>query len=127
MKVKLRFGSTSEQLIRDVLAEAEPGIVALGGGALTLTENRMILEERAYRVFIKVSPEQVFDRVRKGRTARPMLGPKPSLAAIEDLYRARMPHYAGADFVVEAEHRSGRQVIDEIAEWIREKKIEIGR
>ncbi|MEO6835929.1 MAG: shikimate kinase [Candidatus Tumulicola sp.] len=108
-----------------VLEDGEPGVVALGGGALAADENLKLLKKRAYRVFIKVSPEQALERMRRSKWVRPMLGPTPSLAKIKDLYTKRMPQYAHADYVVEADHFSTSQAVDDIIEWLHKKKIEI--
>jgi shikimate kinase len=108
-----------------VLERGEPGVVALGGGALTLEANRKLLKRLAYRVFIKVSPEQVLERLRRGKRIRPLIGPTPSLSKIKELYAKRMPQYARADHVVEADTMKGSQVIDDIIEWLHKKKIEI--
>jgi shikimate kinase len=105
--------------------EDDPGIVALGGGALSDEENLKLLKKRAYRVFIKVSPEQVLERMRRSKWVRPMVGPTPSLAKIRDLYTKRMPQYAHADFVVEADHLSTAQIVENVVEWLHKKKIEI--
>jgi shikimate kinase len=111
--------------LEGVLENGEPGVVALGGGALTSAENQKLLKKRAYRIFIKVSPEQALERLRRSRRVRPMLGPTPSLARIKDLYAKRMPQYAHADHVVEADHLSTSKTVDNIIEWLHKKKIEI--
>jgi shikimate kinase len=108
-----------------VLEEGEPGVVALGGGALTMNENQRVLKKRAYRVFIRISPEQVLERLRRSKRVRPLLGPTPSLATIKTIYTKRMPQYAHADYVVDADHLSTSQTVDNIIEWLHKKKIEI--
>ena len=119
------FRAYEQAAIEQVLEHGEPGIVALGGGALTLEANRKLLKKRTYRIFIKVSPEQVLERLRRGKRIRPLLGPTPSLAKIKELYAKRMPQYARADHVVEADTMNGSQVIDDIIEWMHKKKIAI--
>jgi shikimate kinase len=118
------FRRYEQAAITRVLQNGDAGIVALGGGALTLEANRRLLKKRAFRIFIKVSPEQVLERVRRTQDIRPLLGPAPSLAKIKDLYAKRMPHYAHADHVVQADVLSSAQVIDDIVEWLRRKRIE---
>lgn len=108
-----------------VIEDGDPGIVALGGGALTDDDNQKLLKKRAYRVFIKISPEQALERLRRSPRVRPMLGPAPSLARIKGLYTKRMPAYAHADHVVEADHLSASQAVDDIIAWLHKKKIEI--
>lgn len=113
--------------VRDALQSVEPSVVALGGGALTEAENRRLLADRAHRVFIKVSAEQIFARVRRSRGVRPVLGARPSLARIQELYARRMPDYEGADHVVDATRSSDAQVIDAILGWLHEEKLDVRR
>jgi shikimate kinase len=108
-----------------IVDDAEPGIIACGGGALTYEPSRKLLAKRAYRVFIKVPPEHVMDRLRKSRAVRPLLGPTPTLAKIKQLYASRMPDYAHADYVLEADGLSSSQIVDAIVEWMHKKKIEL--
>lgn len=109
--------------ISAALRGSESSVIALGGGALTFAANRPLLQRRAYRIFIKVSAEQVLARVRKSREKRPVLGADPTLASVSALYEARMPQYVQADYVVEAERRSGRDVLEDILDWLRARRI----
>lgn len=111
--------------IGHVVEEGAPGIMACGGGALSYEPSRKLLKKRAYRIFIKVTPEQAIERLRKSRTVRPLLGPTPTLARVKQLYVKRMPQYAHADFVLEADGMSTAQVVDAIVEWMHKKKIEL--
>ncbi len=104
--------------IRGALESAEQIVIALGGGALTVAANRQLLATHAYRVFIRVSPEQVLARLRQAKGARPLLGRTPTLAKIRTLYTRRMPQYESADHIVEADRLNGRQVIDDIVQWL---------
>jgi shikimate kinase len=111
--------------VRNALERDEPAVVALGGGALTIAANRHLVARRAYCVFIRVSPQQVLTRLRKARQARPLLGPAPTLSAIRALYERRVPQYESADHVVEADRLTGRQVLDDIVEWLHGAGIEL--
>jgi shikimate kinase len=108
----------TEAILR-ALAGDEPRVIAVGGGALTVEENRVRLAQRAWRVFIKISPDQALARIRRGRAVRPVLGEAPTLAAITELYAARLPEYERADFIVDATSRSDSSVIEAIARWLR--------
>lgn len=119
------FRNYEHAAIAHVLEDGEPGILALGGGALTYEPTQKLLKKRAYRVFIKVSPEHVVERLRKSKRVRPLLGPTPSLSKIKELYTKRMPQYAHADHVVEADGMSTSQIVGAIVEWLHKKKIEI--
>jgi shikimate kinase len=109
------------------LDRTPPHVVALGGGALTVPENRKLLETRAHRVFIKISPEQVFARVQRSREIRPVLGTAPTLERIKELYSARMADYATADLVVDATRLADAGVVEQIVSWLNERQIAVAR
>jgi shikimate kinase len=119
------FRRYEHDAIAHVLEDGDSGVLALGGGALTYEPNQKLLKKRTYRIFIKVSPEQVLDRLRNSMRVRPLLGPKPSLSRIKELYTKRMPQYAHSDFVIEADNMNTSQVVDAIVEWLHKKKIAI--
>jgi shikimate kinase len=110
--------------IAAALETERPSVIALGGGALTVAENRALVGERAYRLFIRVLPEQILARVRRSREVRPVLGPAPTLASIERLYAQRLPDYESADHVIDASRSSDAAVIDEIVGWLREQQLD---
>ncbi len=118
------FREYEHAAIAHVVDEGEPGIMALGGGALTYEPTQKLLKKRTYRVFIKVTPEQVLERLRNSRRVRPLLGPTPALSRIKDLYHKRMPQYAHADLVIEADGMSTTQIVEAIVEWMHKKRIE---
>ena len=102
------------------------GIVALGGGALCLQENCSLLAERAYGVFVKMSPQRIRMRLRRSREVRPLLGADPGLEAIAELYERHLPQYAAMDCVLEADGMSRERAVEEIVAWLRARKIAIG-
>jgi shikimate kinase len=119
-----QFRRYEYEAIAEVLEE-EPGVIALGGGAVTYDDSLKILKKRTYRVFVKVPPEQILGRLRRSKVVRPLLGPTPSLSKIRDLYNARMPRYSHSDYVVEAEDMSTAQIVDAIAQWLHKKNIKL--
>ena len=120
-----QFRQYEHDAIAHVLDEGQPGIIALGGGAVTHDPTLRMLKKRTYRVFVKVPPEQILGRLRKSPRVRPLIGPTPSLGKIRDLYEQRMPRYAHADFVIEAGDLSTTQIVDQIVQWLNKKKIEL--
>ena len=118
------FRTYERDAIEHVIEDGPPGVMALGGGAVTNDDTLKLLKKRTYRVFIKVAPEQILGRLRRSPTVRPLIGPTPSLHKIKELYAQRMPRYAHADLVVEADNLSTAQIIEQIVEWTHKKKIE---
>jgi|HubBroStandDraft_4_1064222.scaffolds.fasta_scaffold00086_9 shikimate kinase len=117
------FREYERSAIATALESVETRVIALGGGALTLPENRRIVRDRAHCIFIKVAPEQILARVRRSREIRPLLGSTPTLERIKELYATRMPEYESADYVVDAARRSDTHVIAEILEWLRRQNL----
>jgi shikimate kinase len=119
------FRNYEHDALAHVVDEGEPGIIACGGGVLSFEPSAKLLKKRTYRIFIKVTPELVLQRLHNSRNVRPLLGPTPSLSKIKTLYTKRMPQYAHADHVIEADGMSSAQVVDAIVEWLHKKKIEL--
>lgn len=117
------FRRYEREALERALVVGEAGIVALGGGALSSEENRALLKNHAHTIFLRVSPRRIMQRVRRSREPRPLLGARPSLARIRELYEARLPQYEAADHVVEAERMNDREILDEILLWLSERKI----
>ncbi len=115
--------ATNAHAIGEVLESAAESVVALGGGALTVGENRQAARAPTlYRVFIKAlaaahSRAVAAQPARCGRCSVPT----PTLcAASTSSTRTRMPQYESADHVVEADRRqTHRDVIDDIVGWLR--------
>jgi len=120
-----RFRAYELQTLERVLADGAPGIIALGGGATTHEPTDKLLKKRTYRVFVKVTPEQAAARLRRSQRVRPLLGLSPSLHRIKELYAHRLPYYAHADLVVEAETLTPAQVVDRITQWMHRKKLNL--
>jgi shikimate kinase len=85
---------------------ATPHIVlATGGGAVLLEENRRNLRERGCVVYLQTSVTQQAERVRHGRN-RPLLSAGDPAARLQDLMELRAPLYAQiADIVVPTDGR----------------------
>ena len=119
-----QFRRYEYEAISEVL-EQDPGVIALGGGAVTYDESLKLLKKRTYRIFVKVPPEQILGRLRRSKNVRPLIGPTPSLSRIRELYAQRMPRYSHADYVVEAEDMSTAQIVDDVVQWLHKKNVNL--
>jgi shikimate kinase len=96
-------------------------VVALGGGTLVVPETSRIIHSSGVLVYLKLSPEQVYQRVRH-RDDRPLLAdpqggrlsPDELKARIEHLYRQREALYASADIAVESDARRVGVTVDRV-------------
>jgi shikimate kinase len=93
-----RFRELETELLRAVLEE-EPGrIIAAGGGAWTIPENRkLVAAHRALTVWLDATFELCWKRIQAGGETRPLAR---SREAAEQLYHDRRPIYELADLRV---------------------------
>ena len=102
----------------EALTALEPVIIATGGGAILLPENRQCLATRGCVVYLQTSVAQQTHRVRHGRN-RPLLANVDTAAKLEQLMRERAPLYlAIADITVATDGRRVRSVAEEIMQTL---------
>lgn len=98
----------------DALTAAEPMVLATGGGAVLLQENRACLASRGFVVYLQTSVAQQAHRVRHARN-RPLLNNVDPAVKLEQLMRERAPLYDEiADVTVATDGRKVRSVAEEI-------------
>jgi shikimate kinase len=98
----------------EILTARDHIVLATGGGAVLLPENRRVLTERGQVVYLKTSIAQQVERVRQGR-ARPLLSDVDPAARLEELMKLRAPLYAEiADVTVITDNRKVRTVAEDI-------------
>jgi shikimate kinase len=117
------FRRYESDALHAVLNAAAPCVLSLGGGALLLESNRHAVEASAYRLLIQVSPQRSYERLRRSRHVRPLLGREPSLERVQALYRERLPGYQGADYVVDADDLQPAEIAECLAEWLRQQGV----
>ncbi len=89
-------------------------VLATGGGAVLLPENRRVLAERGQVVYLQTSVAQQAERVRQGR-ARPLLSNVDKTAKLEELMDRRGNLYAEiADVTVSTDNRKVHSVAEDI-------------
>ncbi len=87
-----RFRDLEQEVIADLTATAATGVLATGGGAVLREANRRQLHQHAYVIYLRSSPDQVFQRVRHDRK-RPLLQVDDPLARLKALHAQRDPLY----------------------------------
>lgn len=100
-------------LIRDGI------VLATGGGAVILPENRRLLAERGCVVYLETSVAQQVERVKQGRN-RPLLSNVDPAIRLTELLSAREPLYRSiADVTVRTDGRRVKAVAEDIMRMIR--------
>lgn len=110
-------------LEQDALAQAcarERTVIATGGGAILLDENRELMQRRGWVVCLEAEPQTVYRRLKEAEergepgVVRPLLaGPDP-LERITRLKKIRQPYYAIADLTLHTDDLTHEQVLEEI-------------
>lgn len=88
-------------------------IISAGGGAIIDEENFKNLKNSGTIICLKASPETILKRT-KGLKTRPLLNVQDPKKQIEELLKKRKPCYSKADFSIETDNLSIKQVVEEI-------------
>ena len=114
-----RFREREREAI-DELTRIEPIVLATGGGAVLLEENRRALAERGFVVYLQTSVDQQVHRVRHARH-RPLLMNVDPEAKLKDLMHERARLYESiADMTVVTDGRKVQSVAEEIHRGVRQ-------
>jgi shikimate kinase len=105
------FRKREAQAIKDITAEPDV-ILATGGGAVLLPENRQFLSERGTVIYLHANPMELWHRT-KGGEGRPLLKNGDAKRILENLYAIRDPLYREiADYVIETGKPSVNQLVN---------------
>jgi shikimate kinase len=105
------FRKREAQAIRDITSEQDI-ILATGGGAVLLPENRDALKNRGTVIYLHANPIELWYRT-KGGEGRPLLQNGDAKKILENLYTVRDPLYREiADHVIETGKPSVNQLVN---------------
>jgi shikimate kinase len=108
------FRRIETQMLREVLLDESARVVAVGGGAWTIEENRkLITEQGALTVWLDAPFELCWQRIETGNEARPLA---PSREAAQTLFAKRHPIYAQADVRIPvSENETAEEIATKVA------------
>jgi len=111
------FRSRETAVLKDLL-QANGLVLATGGGIVLREENRRYLRAGGRVIYLTASLDQLLERTCRDKK-RPLLQVENPRQKIIDLIEQRHPLYSEvADFVVNTDRRSPKQVAQEIAQLI---------
>lgn len=97
------FRRREAQTIQE-LSESDSIVLATGGGVVLNPENRRLLHDTGWVVYLNVPPRLLYERTRHDRN-RPLLNVPDPLARLEELHAARDPLYREtAHLVIDGTH-----------------------
>lgn len=113
------FRNTETEVLKELMQSEEKKVLALGGGTPLREENRAILKEAGYVIFLKITPDEAYIRL-KDDTDRPLLQVSNPKEKIAELLAFRNPIYeAAADYVLLEDNKSLDDVFYELSEIVR--------
>ncbi|MCG6939992.1 MAG: shikimate kinase AroK [Thiohalocapsa sp.] len=116
------FRNRERQVIEE-LAQQDNIVLATGGGAVMVAENRQQLAARGLVIYLHCSPEQQYARTARDRN-RPLLDTEDPQQKLRDLMAEREPVYRQvADMVVSTERRGTSSVVKEIRRRLEEEDL----
>lgn len=107
------FFREAESKIIKMVCQKDSLVIALGGGAFERPENRKIIQENSRVIYLKASPETLFERIANCKN-RPMLKDGFGVKEVEEILKRREPNYNLADYVVETDGKTPSEIVREI-------------
>ena len=107
------FREIERNMLHEV-AEFEDVIIACGGGTPCFFDNMEYMNGKGETVFLDVSPEVLFRRLKIAKSKRPLLMDKSDeelMDVIQNALRIRTPFYSQAKYVFNAESLEDREQI----------------
>jgi shikimate kinase len=105
-----------EQKMIQQLTKMDGIVLATGGGAILREENRQLLKENGFIVYLQCSVDRILERTRRD-TQRPLLNTAEPRERIESLFAQREPLYlACADYKIDTGVLQSKVVVNHILE-----------
>ena len=93
-------------------------VISLGGGLVLRPENREMLKELGKVIYLRTTPETVYDRI-KDDDSRPLLKGEDPLAKIKNLQSDRGPVYEScADIIIDTDNLTPGEIASRICEMV---------
>lgn len=112
-----------EAEVLEELAQLEDHVIATGGGAVLLAQNRALMRAHGTVVYLRARLDSLWERTRHDAT-RPLLATPDPRATLERLLEAREPLYREcAHIVVETGSQSSAGLVSRVAAALRREAI----
>ena len=110
------FRSLEYQVIEEVF-RSENQIVSLGGGAFCFENNREVIKQNSFVIYLKAEAETLLKRLKSSEN-RPLLKDDFGLEKITKIVHEREDKYALADYVLVTDNKTPEQIVCEIIKVI---------
>ena len=108
------FRKKETELLGELADRQGSVIYAVGGGTPVREENRKLLRQLGTVVYLQISPETVYERL-KGDTTRPLLQCENPLEKIRELIESRKEAYEScADIIIAVDLLDMEEILEQI-------------
>lgn len=117
------FRELEKRMLHEV-ADFEDVVIATGGGTPCFFDNVEYMNQKGETVFLDVSQEVLFRRLKVAKQQRPLLAQKNDeelKAFIADALGKRLPHYSKAKHVFRADELEDKQQIQHSVEALKKQ------
>lgn len=114
VKGEAYFRDKETELLNNLKSSLQEAVLSTGGGIPIRPQNRELLKQLGFVVFLKTSDETILRRLRDD-TSRPLLTGEDPKGRVEQLQREREPMYtAAAHFILDTDKLSPEKLADRI-------------
>ncbi|MDR2884633.1 MAG: shikimate kinase [Deferribacteraceae bacterium] len=111
-----RYGSERfRKLESEALKTVQSGVVACGGGTITIRENLRWMRANGKILLLTATPTEIFKRL-SSDYARPLMGSAPTEMMVKRLLFARACHYTQADLLIDTTNVNIDTILERIDE-----------
>ena len=108
------FRNLETAVIREYLNREKGKVISVGGGLPLRQENREILKKLGMVIYLKTTPETVYERLKED-TSRPLLQTEDPRKRIEEMMEQREEKYRDASHIVlRTEGKQIEEILSEI-------------
>lgn len=108
------FRNLESRLLMSIMDTLKRTVLATGGGMPILDKNVSLLSDMGQVVYLRASQRTIIDRL-LGDSTRPLLKGENLEGKVEDLLAHRSSIYeSAADIIIDTDHKSIDEIVDEI-------------
>ncbi|MEQ8395652.1 shikimate kinase [Thalassobaculum sp.] len=107
------FRDGERRVIRRLLEDRTPHVLATGGGAFMAADTRAVVREKGMSLWLKADIDTLYERVSR-RSNRPLLKTADPKETLRGLMAVRYPVYAEADILVETRRVPIETTVDKV-------------
>ncbi len=107
------FFRTKESEVLQEFSNKSGQVISTGGGAVQNEQNLKTLKESSTTIYLKTSPEVLFERIKED-TSRPLLQTEKPFETICELLEKRAANYEKADIIVVTDGKTTEEIVEEI-------------